>query len=148
LLPCFAAILPQVKIRQATVGVSAEASLSWQDPHAEPATAAKTAKTASPGSSRSSSNFLAGLSSISSSMHPDLHISLDYVKPFKYELIGIGLVLLLNMPLKLNNKEAEFGGPWGLRQLKGFGRASVKRTGFMRWKIGAQETSAVLDIGA
>ncbi|KAF6261866.1 hypothetical protein COO60DRAFT_1699579 [Scenedesmus sp. NREL 46B-D3] len=137
-----------VKIRQATVGVSAEASLSLQDPRAGPAAAAKPPQATDPGSSRSSSNFLAGLSRISSSVHPDLHLSLDSVKPLQYELIGIGLVLLLNMPLKLNNQEAEFGGPWGLRQLKGFGRASLKRTGFMRWKLGAQEASAVLDIGA
>jgi hypothetical protein len=136
----------QLKIKQATVGVSAEASLSFQDPHTDPAAAAKPSKTTNRSSSSSSSSFLAGLSSVTSSMHPDLHLSLDYVKPFKYELIGIGLVLLLNMPLKLNNKEAEVGGPWGLRQLKGFGRASVKRAGFMQWKLAAQETSAVLDI--
>ncbi|WIA23501.1 hypothetical protein OEZ85_000244 [Tetradesmus obliquus] len=135
----------QVKIKQATVGVSAEASLSLQDPHADPGSNPKLAKTSNP-SSRSSNSFVAGLSSISSSMHPDLHLSLDYVKPLKYELIGIGLVLLLNMPLKLNNKEAEFGGPWGSGALKGFARGSVKRAGFMRWQLAAQEGSAVLDI--
>jgi hypothetical protein len=46
-LCCPALLLPllQVKIRQARVGVSAEAGLSWQNPHAEPATAVEPANT-------------------------------------------------------------------------------------------------------
>jgi len=61
----------------------------------------------------------AGKSILSSSqqqqlLRPDLHLSLDHVKPFPVpELIGIGLVLLLNLPLKLNNKEAEAALPGG-----------------------------------
>jgi hypothetical protein len=37
--PCCLAVLLRwlhVRVTQATIGVSAEASLSWQDPHAEP----------------------------------------------------------------------------------------------------------------
>lgn len=70
------------------------------------------------------------------------------MEPLKYELIGIGLVLLLGLPLALNNKEIEAGLPAGLlgRRLRGFGRASVKRAGYMRWKLGAGESSGVLDI--
>lgn len=80
------------------------------------------------------------------SLRPDLHISLDHVKPLKYELIGIGLVLLLGLPLSLNNKEVEAGLPLGLNRLKGFGRASVKRAGYMSYKLGCGETSGVLDL--
>lgn len=53
-------------------------------------------------------------------------------------------VLLLGLPLALNNKEIE-AGLLGSR-LRGFGRASVKRAGYMRWKLGAGESSGVLDI--
>lgn len=95
-------------------------------------------------------NLLGGFSSSSNlnnmSLRPDLHISLDHVKPLKYELIGIGLVLLLGLPLSLNNKEFEAGLPLGLKALKGFGRASVKRSGYASLKLGAGEASGVLDL--
>jgi len=107
------------------VGVSAECSLKFQDE--------------------------AGRFSLSSSqqqqlLRPDLHLSLDHVKPFHYELIGIGLVLLLNLPLKLNNKEAEAALPWGLGRLKAFGIGSLRRTGYMRYNLAAKEFSGVLDL--
>jgi hypothetical protein len=79
-------------------------------------------------------------------LRPDLHISLDHVQPLKYELIGISLVLLLGLPLSLNNKEVEAGLPLGLGRLKGFGRASVKRAGYMSYKLGCGETSGLLDL--
>ena len=118
----------EVNIKHATVGVSAEARLNL----VEQQTGSK---------SSSSLGSLGGYS-----VRPDLHISLDHVKPLKYELIGIGLVLLLGLPLSLNNKEVEAGLPLGLGRLKGFGRASVKRTGYMSYKLGTGETSGVLDL--
>ena len=88
-----------------------------------------------------------GISSLSSlSLRPDLHLSLDHVKPLKYELIGIGLVLLSGLSLSLNNKEAEAALPLGLGSLKAFGRASVKRTGYLSCKLGCGEASGVLDL--
>lgn len=110
----------QVKIMNATVGVSAEARLNFH-PEGEDGKSGPT-------------------------IRPDLHLSLDHVKPFQYELIGIGLVLLLNLPLKLSNKEAEVPLPWGLGRLSGFGRASLKRDGYMKWKVGCGEASGVLDL--
>lgn len=95
----------------------------------------------SKGGSRSGSGVLGGYT-----LRPDLHISLDHVQPLKYELIGIGLVLLLGLPLSLNNQEVEAGLPLGLGRLKGFGRASVKRAGYMSYKLGCGETSGVLDL--
>eukprot|EP00775_Hariotina_reticulata_P001897 gene1897-2231_t len=112
-------------LKKATVGVSAECSLKFQDE--------------------------AGKTILSSShqqqlLRPDLHLSLDHVEPFQYELIGIGLVLLLNLPLKLNNKEAEAALPWGLHRLKAFGIASLRRTGYTHYKLAAGEASGVLDL--
>lgn len=80
------------------------------------------------------------------SLRPDLHISLDHVDPLKYELIGIGLLLLLGLPLSVNNKEIEKGLPYGLGRLKGFGRASLKRAGYMQYKLGFGEATGVLDL--
>jgi hypothetical protein len=55
-------------------------------------------------------------------------------------------VLLLGLPLKLNNKEVEARLPLGLGALSGFGRASLKRVGYLGWQLGAGEASAVLDL--
>jgi hypothetical protein len=59
---------------------------------------------------------------------------------------GIGLVLLLGLPLSVNNKEIEAGLPLGLNRIKGFGRASLKRAGYTSYKIGCGETSGVLEL--
>lgn len=109
-----------IKIQQATVGISAECSLNYRDAEGKPFWGQP--------------------------IRPDLHISLDHVKPLKYELIGIGAVLLLNLPVKLNNKEVELPMPGGLGRLKGFVRASLKRTGYMNYKIGFGESSGILDL--
>lgn len=109
-----------IQIKNATVGVSAEASINYRDADGKP---------------------VWGLP-----VRPDFHVSLDHIKPLKYELIGIGAVLLLNLPVKLNNKEVELPLPAGLGRLKGFMRASLKRTGYMNYKVGFGEGSGILDL--
>lgn len=38
---------------------------------------------------------------------PEVHISLDHIKPRHWEALGVGLVLLANLPFSLRDKEAE-----------------------------------------
>lgn len=109
-----------LKVKQATVGVSAECSLNFRDADGKPIWGQP--------------------------IRPDLHISLDHVKPLKYELIGMAAVLLFNLPVKLNNKEVEAAVPGGLGRLKGFLRASLKRTGYTKYKVGFGESSGILDL--
>ncbi|KAF8061110.1 hypothetical protein HT031_004571 [Scenedesmus sp. PABB004] len=108
----------ELQIKNATVGVAAECSLAFKDERGK----------------------LAG------SLRPDLHLSLDHVSPLRYELLGIGLVLLANLPLSLTNKEVEAPLPAGLRRLRGFVRGSVKRAGYGRWRLGVGEASGILDL--
>lgn len=77
-------------------------------------------------------------------VRPGFHLSLEGVKPFKYELLGIGLVLLLNLPVSINNKEAEFKLP-GLTRMNGYGKVSVKRTGPTHFNILPWDAALILD---
>lgn len=110
----------EVQVKKATIGVSAECSLNFRDADGKPIWGQP--------------------------IRPDLHVSLDHVKPLQYELIGLAAVLLLNLPVKLNNKEVEAAMPGGLGRLKGFVRGSLKRTGYMRYKVGFGESSGILDL--
>ena len=66
---------------------------------------------------------------------------------FQTKHTGIGLVLLLGLPLKLNNQQIEAGLPCGLGEhWKFFGKASLKRSGYTKAKIGFGEASGVLDL--
>jgi len=62
---------------------------------------------------------------------PEVHLSLDHIKPLRYEIMGIGLVLLTNLPFSLRDKEIEKasvrgGGGGGL-----FGVVSPPRVFFL-----------------
>jgi hypothetical protein len=38
---------------------------------------------------------------------PELHLSIDHIKPLRYEVLGVGLALLANLPISLRDKELE-----------------------------------------
>eukprot|EP00877_Chromochloris_zofingiensis_P007505 jgi/Chrzof1/3007/Cz12g08010.t1 len=87
--------------------------------------------------------YLGGLDTLHQ-RKPEVSVSLDYIKPFKYELLGIGLVLLCNLPFKLSNQEFEL--PLVPPRLKGFVRGSLHRKGWMKYDLSLGEISPVLEL--
>jgi hypothetical protein len=78
---------------------------------------------------------------------PGLHVGVDYVKPWKYELAGIALLLALNLPMQFSDKVVELPLPCGLgRRLRGVVRASVRRTGYARASVALGEASGVMEL--
>ncbi|KAI8470061.1 MAG: hypothetical protein J3K34DRAFT_459042 [Monoraphidium minutum] len=75
---------------------------------------------------------------------PELHLSLDHIKPLRWELAGIGLVLLGNLPFSLRDKELE--RPSIASRLLGYTRASVRRTGYAAARVDIAELGGVLEL--
>ena len=72
-------------------------------------------------------------------------MSLDYVKPLRYELLGVAAVLLLNLPFSLKHKELELP-MFPPTRLRGFLRGSVTRTAYLGAALDLGETSLVLPL--
>lgn len=99
-------------------------------------------------------NFGLGLAAECSLLHaglapgapkrPQLHLGLDHVKPLKWELLGVGLVLAANLPFSLRDQELEKAS--FASRLLGFVRAHVKRTGYYRARVDLAECSGVLEL--
>ncbi|GBF95729.1 hypothetical protein Rsub_08711 [Raphidocelis subcapitata] len=75
---------------------------------------------------------------------PELHLSIDHIKPLRYEILGVGLALLANLPISLRDKELEKATLTS--RLLGFTRATLKRTGYASFRLHVSELAGVLDV--
>jgi hypothetical protein len=71
---------------------------------------------------------------------------LDRVRPVKYELLGIALLLASGLPFSLRDKMAEAAPVPAAARLLAFGRASLKRAAYRRFDLDLGDISGVLDV--